>query len=685
MKVQLSAEVKINELLYDPSGSDGGKEWIELYNNSKTPVDLTGWKIYTAGSEFSLAYTFPECEIAAKSFLVVGAPDFCDLSFGFSFQNGGSATDGVKLVDSSGVCQDVLLYDAPNTNGLQVEKGLAGDKFAPDVSGGHSLARNADGQDSDDCQEDFRDCGKPTPGESNVEIILPLKISEIYYNPLGADGDQEWIEIYNPTDTVADLTGWQILSAGNSFSTEYTFGSCQMGAKSFLLIGASDFCDLQESVSFQNGGGATDGVKLVSPDYTYCDVVLYDSENVNLLTDESGAVATSYAPNVKEGQSLARVDLEQDLNLSGEDFLATDFLTPGSENKFPLALKLANFQKIGTKLSTQIFNLSTFDLQSDLAKISLSYAGEIIDEHTVDFLPAGGSQEVFFELENQEQFYQVWRVNLECEFDADNSDNSLALSQVSSLGVVTINEVMPSPADGGAEWLELYNTSDEKIEIKGLQIRDKSGDVSSFDLEISAEGYLVLTADFSEFSGTYPLIDSQKVVELKNLVSLNNNDEVLILQDSLGTVLDSVSYGKVNTPKGVSLEKFGYGDLAYFWGECLETATPGEANSVKVYKYKEFFDVCLSHSVCTQEEPIKVSYSVPELRSTVRVHCRVFDMYGNLKRTLSNYGRSATSGELEFDGKDDSGDRLESCVYLLKLCISRGNNLYQKQWDITVK
>ncbi len=683
--VQLQAKVKINELLYDPSGADGGKEWIELYNSSGVSVDLTDWQIYAGGSDFSLVYIFPECEIASRSFLVVGALDFCDLSFGFSFQNGGSATDGVKLVDNLGVCQDVLLYDEPNTNQLKVENGLVGERFAPDVSAGHSLARKVDGEDSDDSQNDFRECGKPTPGKSNVEILLPLKISELYYNPPGADGDQEWIEIYNPTDTVADLEGWKILAAGSSFSTEYVFDTYFLEAKSFLVVGASEFCDVQESVSFQNAGSETDGVKLVSPDEAYCDAVFYDSDNVNLLTDESGAVATSFAEDVKEGQSLARVNLEQDLDLSGKEFLPTDFLTPGTENKFPLSLSLANLQKLGTRLSTQIFNLSTFDLQPDLAKISLSYAGEIVDEQAVDFLPAGGSQEVVFASEISEQFYHIWSVQLRCSLDADSSDNSLSLSQVSKAGVLVINEVIPSPVAGCGEWLEIYNTSDVRIKIDGLQIRDKSADISSFDLDICAGGYLVLTADFSEFTQTYPQVDTKNVLELKNLVSLNNNDEVLILEDSLGTVIDSVSYGKVDNPKGVSLEKFGYKDLSCVWGQSLDGATPGQANSVRVYRYSEFFDVSLSGSTCSADEPLTISYSVPELRSIVRVQCRVFDIYGNLRRSVCSYERTSICGELEFAGKDDRGKSLPPCVYLLKLCISCGNTLYQKQWNIAVK
>jgi len=39
-----SAEVMINEIMYDVVGSDSGHEWVEIYSNQS--IDLTGWKFY---------------------------------------------------------------------------------------------------------------------------------------------------------------------------------------------------------------------------------------------------------------------------------------------------------------------------------------------------------------------------------------------------------------------------------------------------------------------------------------------------------------------------------------------------------------------------------------------------------------------------------------------------------------
>ena len=61
--------VVINEINYAPSGSDNPAEFIELYNNGATNVDLSGWK-FDAGID----YTFPAATtLAAHGYLVVSS------------------------------------------------------------------------------------------------------------------------------------------------------------------------------------------------------------------------------------------------------------------------------------------------------------------------------------------------------------------------------------------------------------------------------------------------------------------------------------------------------------------------------------------------------------------------------------------------------------------------------------
>lgn len=193
IKSLFAQDVVINEVLYDPDGSDTGYEWIELYNNSNLIVNLQDWTIEKAGTSFGLVYTFPNINIEPNGFLLIGeefVPD-TDLTSSLVFQNGGSESDGIRLTSADGLYTDTILYDSPNTNELPDDISNPGEYFALDVDGGNTLARKHDGEDSNNCEIDFFECEVPTPGEANFyPIDLAVYNLEIYEN----EGEY-WLQI----------------------------------------------------------------------------------------------------------------------------------------------------------------------------------------------------------------------------------------------------------------------------------------------------------------------------------------------------------------------------------------------------------------------------------------------------------------------------------------------------------
>jgi hypothetical protein len=167
--LELSAAVVINEVNYNPSGTDDGYEWIELYNNGTVNEQLQGAQILSGGASFALQYTLPAFILRPGRFLLIGGTHVANtqLVYDFSFQNAGDATDGIRYQSADGSYTDTVLYGLPNTNLLPDDSGLPGTSPYPYTGSGVSLARVMDGYDTNNCANDFNIEVQPTPGTAN--------------------------------------------------------------------------------------------------------------------------------------------------------------------------------------------------------------------------------------------------------------------------------------------------------------------------------------------------------------------------------------------------------------------------------------------------------------------------------------------------------------------------------------
>lgn len=81
---------------------------------------------------------------------------------------------------------------------------------------------------------------------TTAPVQASLIISEIMYNPVGADKDpaaippfdREWVEIYNAGDTAVDLSGWQFGNAGtNIWTAPFPAGTTLNAGRPLVLTG----------------------------------------------------------------------------------------------------------------------------------------------------------------------------------------------------------------------------------------------------------------------------------------------------------------------------------------------------------------------------------------------------------------------------------------------------------------
>ncbi len=340
LRAALAQDVLINEFVYNPDGTDSGNEWIELCNRGAAPVDLSGWGFEVAGTSFSNIFVFPTQTIAPGEYLLVGAGS--DLALSGTLQNGGSATDGLRLVDDSGAVVDTVLYDEPNTSELLDDAGSIGTEFAPAAGSGESLARIPDCEDSSDVSLDFSVDSSPTPGETNVlgggtggsPCDTTVVINEFLADPAGSDSGTEWVELYNTGDSDVDLSGWKLEYGASSYSGSASFpDGAVVPAGAYLVVGGDlvDEVEIVMSLSMGNASEGADGLRLTCADGGIADVVVYGDTNDEGWTDEAGDLSTVAAA-APSGASLGRDPNGVDTDDSGADFVAFDYASPGAAN-----------------------------------------------------------------------------------------------------------------------------------------------------------------------------------------------------------------------------------------------------------------------------------------------------------------------------------------------------------------
>jgi hypothetical protein len=165
------ASVVLNELMVNPDGPDDGKEWIELYNPTGTPISVAGWGLSWATNADNIgriqAVIPGGVEVSAEGFLLIGDElvDDVDVSLRLRLPNGTNG-DGVMLFDCEGNRVDTVIYGPNNDDGITDDNGDVVDPYVRQVSSGAALARRSDGVDTDTAADWFS-TNRPTPGASN--------------------------------------------------------------------------------------------------------------------------------------------------------------------------------------------------------------------------------------------------------------------------------------------------------------------------------------------------------------------------------------------------------------------------------------------------------------------------------------------------------------------------------------
>lgn len=251
---------------------------------------------------------------------------------------------------------------------------------------------------------------------------------------------------------------------------------------------------------------------------------------------------------------------------------------------------------------------------------------------------------------------------------------------------VVINEIMYEPLSDNSEYIEIFNPSNDTINLAGWKIIEgggKSFTLSSRTFYLKPNEYFIIASDSTIFSLFLYLNEPQfsRFVKIFNLpdLSLSNSGDIVILQDIFGNIIDSVAYKpdwhnpEIDDLKGRSLERINplltSNDNRNWTTSVNQTGgTPLFQNSVFTKKIPSSSRIEISPNPFSPdndgfEDFTIISYQLPQETSQIRI--RIFDSVGRLVKTLVDNEPSASSGSIVFNGLDNNKQPLRMGIYVI--------------------
>jgi hypothetical protein len=273
-----------------------------------------------------------------------------------------------------------------------------------------------------------------------------------------------------------------------------------------------------------------------------------------------------------------------------------------------------------------------------------------------------------------------------------NNQAYINLRLGSNLPDIVINEFICSPNDNQPEWVELYNRIDTLINLKNYLFGDSVAQslLTNEDLNLNPYDYLILTENYSLFLSSYPEANCN-IIEPASWHILNNSGDRIILKDSLGFVMDEVSYNSGVDIKGVSQERISperkSSDPDNWWRSVdSKGSTPCKINSIQDSPSSDEVKVEISPDPFSPdgdgfEDQTSIKYTIP-FRSELTL--KIYDVKGRLVKTLMDK-EPQISGEIFWEGEDDQGKKVRVGIYILYLEVSGPKNLSKKSTVVVAR
>jgi hypothetical protein len=253
---------------------------------------------------------------------------------------------------------------------------------------------------------------------------------------------------------------------------------------------------------------------------------------------------------------------------------------------------------------------------------------------------------------------------------------------------IVINEILFNPRPFAEDFVELYNRSQQLIDLSTIFItnRNSAGQLGSaykiceYPFPLLPGQWVALTIDTTSLQREYLVPSVARLLQVKQLPLLPDDEGTVVLLNSNGTIIDEVHYyeswhyGLLQSREGVSLERrdpAGSAASATNWHSAASTegfATPGRKNSQQVENsittaHYEMKPSVFSPDSDGWEDYCQLIYKNENPGQLASIH--IVDASGRRIKRLASQVLLGTTGYFNWDGNDERGQLCAPGNYLV--------------------
>ncbi|PIW69644.1 MAG: hypothetical protein COW08_06050 [Ignavibacteriales bacterium CG12_big_fil_rev_8_21_14_0_65_30_8] len=421
-----------------------------------------------------------------------------------------------------------------------------------------------------------------------------LIINEIMYAP--QLGQSEWIEIFNRSDSSVNLKSWEIHD--NSTKVKITNDDFILAPKNFAVFSSDssllkiykNSINLLVITDLPSLNNSSDKIALSDSLGLGIDIVTYNSswggENGKSLERIEPDINSTFQSNWGTSTSLNGATPGLINSLTQKDFNigVTDIIynpaKPLKEDNVNISAMINNSGKNNVQYSLELYDMTNADI----------WPGALVETKQNLSINAGETKTESFNttitnIQNDNTF--VVRAVLNTDQDTTDNWKQKTISPGFPRSTIVVNEIMFTPVGGEPEWIEIYNTSTDSINLSDWSITDRFATPVTATINgnifIQPKSFLIITRDSS--ISLYHQSIASKIMVL-NFPGLNNDQDGVVLRDNRGLTIDSVLYNSNwGGTGGFSLERKEFevsSNLQTNWSSSTdnEMSTPGRINSI---------------------------------------------------------------------------------------------------------